>query len=159
MHTPAQIAKHFREVHTGGNWTFVNLKDTIKDITWQQATTPIHGCNTIATLVYHVNYYVHEVLKVLRGNVLEASDKYSFSAPAIESQAEWEALCAQALADAEAFAELVEQIPDEQLDTIFVHEKYGTWYRNLHGIIEHTHYHLGQISLLKKMVQQPAANA
>ena len=34
-----QIAKHFRDVHFGDNWTAVNLKDTIANVTWQQATT------------------------------------------------------------------------------------------------------------------------
>lgn len=158
MHTTVQIAKHFRDVHTGGNWTCVNLKETLKDITWQQATQQVNGFNTIATLVYHINYYVSEVLKVLQGHPLEASDKYSFSAPVIDSQTGWEALCSKAITDAEQFAALVEQLPDEQLSEIFIDEKYGNWYRNLHGMIEHTHYHLGQITLLKKMVQQPVAN-
>jgi len=31
-------------------------------------------------------------------------------------------------------------------------EKYGNYYRNFHGIIEHCHYHLGQIVLIKKML-------
>ena len=31
-------------------------------------------------------------------------------------------------------------------------EKYGTYYRNFHGLIEHAHYHLGQIVLIKKLV-------
>ena len=35
----------------------------------------------------------------------------------------------------------------------FFHEKYGNYYRNLHGVIEHAHYHLGQIALIKKMFQ------
>ena len=38
----------------------------------------------------------------------------------------------------------------------FADEKYGHYYRNLHGIIEHTHYHLGQIVLIKKLLQQQA---
>jgi hypothetical protein len=29
-------------------------------------------------------------------------------------------------------------------------EKYGNYYRNIHGIIEHIHYHLGQIVLIEK---------
>jgi hypothetical protein len=31
-----------------------------------------------------------------------------------------------------------------------VEEKYGSVLRNIMGVIEHTHYHLGQIVLLKK---------
>lgn len=65
MNPIQQIAKHFRDVHFGGNWTSVNLKDTLADINWQQATTKVHDLNTIAVLVFHVNYYVSPVLKVL----------------------------------------------------------------------------------------------
>jgi len=60
-----QIARHFREIHFGGNWASSNLKDNLLDVTWQQATTQVYSFNTIATLVFHMNYYVSAVLKVL----------------------------------------------------------------------------------------------
>jgi len=40
----------------------------------------------------------------------------------------------------------------QELDAIFVLEKYGTYRRNIEGMIEHAYYHLGQISLIKKMI-------
>ena len=46
---------------------------------------------------------------------------------------------------------MIAQLPDSRLEAIFVEEKYGTWFRNIHGLIEHTHYHLGQIAIIKKM--------
>lgn len=154
MNLSQQIAKHFRDVHFGGNWTWVNLKDTLAGITWEQARMKVQSFNTIAVLVYHINYYVVAVTNVLKGGALEAHDKYAFDAPAIQSQEDWEALVNKALTEAEAFAALIEQLPEEKLWEILVLEKYGTYYRNLQGIIEHTHYHLGQITLIKKMVQK-----
>ena len=41
-----QIAKHFREVYFGDNWTAVSLKDTLTDVSWQQAVTKVHNLNT-----------------------------------------------------------------------------------------------------------------
>lgn len=152
MNLTAQIAKHFREVHFGGNWTCSNLKDNLATLSWQQATTEIQSLNTIAALVYHVNYYVSAVLKVLQGETLNAKDEYSFNHPPIHSQEDWEALRDKALTDAEHFATLIEQLPERKLWENFEEEKYGIYYRNLHGIIEHTHYHLGQIALIKKML-------
>jgi hypothetical protein len=58
--------------------------------------------------------------------------------------------------DAENFATLVEQLPENKLGETFTDEKYGNYYRNLHGIIEHAHYHLGQIVLIKKLLTQKA---
>lgn len=36
MNLSAQIAKQFRGIHFGGNWTSSNIKDNLMDITWQQ---------------------------------------------------------------------------------------------------------------------------
>ena len=152
MNLSAQMAKHFREVFFGGNWTSVNLKETLDDVSWQQAVTKIGDLNSIAVLVYHINYYVSAVLKVFEGGKLEASDKYSFDLSPLTNDEEWKALQDKAFAEAEKFANLVEQMPNEKFAQVFVDEKYGTYYRNIHGIIEHTHYHLGQISLIKKML-------
>jgi uncharacterized damage-inducible protein DinB len=156
MHTPTQIAKHLREIHFGVNWTWSNLKDNLADVSWQQATTKVHDFNTIAALVYHINYFVAAVLKVLQGGPLDAKDIYSFDHPPIQSQEDWQKLLDKTWADAENAAKLIEQMPEENLWETFSEEKYGNYYRNLHGIIEHSHYHLGQIVLIKKILQHQA---
>ena len=152
MNFTKQIAKHFRDVHFGGNWTSSNLKETLEGVTWQQAATKVYSLNSIAALVYHMNYYVSAVLKVLQGAPLDASDKYSFNHPAILSQEDWDALLNKTWTDAENFASLLELLPEAKLGEIFADEKYGNYYRNIHGIIEHIHYHLGQIVLIKKIL-------
>jgi hypothetical protein len=149
-----QIAKHFGDVHFGGNWTSVNLRDQLSDLTWQQATQKVYSFNTIATLVYHMNYYVEAVLKVLEGHTLHASDKYSFDLPPITSQEDWKKLLDKTWADAERFAGLIELLPENRLWEDFSDNKYGNYYRNITGIIEHIHYHLGQIFLIKKIILQ-----
>ncbi len=158
MNLTGQIAKHFREIHFGGNWTSSNLKDNLADVTWQQATTQVYSLNTIAALVFHINYYVSAVLKVLQGEPLNAHDKYSFDLPKIQSQKDWENLLDKIWKDAENFALLVEQLPESKLWENLSDEKYGNYYRNIHGIIEHIHYHLGQIVLVKKILLQADKN-
>lgn len=155
MNTSQQIAKHFRDVHFGGNWTYSNLKDNLAGVTWQQATMQVYGLNTIATLVYHMHYFVAAVLEVLEGRPLNAHDKYSFDHPPIRSEADWQQMLDKVWADAERFVSLVERLPEQQLWEHLADEKYGSYYRNLHGIIEHTHYHLGQIAVIKKILTQP----
>lgn len=152
MSLSEQIAKHFRDVHSGGNWTTSNLKDQLADVTWQQATIQIHGLNTIATLTYHIHYFVHEVMKVLKGGALEAHDKFSFDHPPINCQEDWDNFRERVWADATEFAELLEQLPDDTFFKDFTDSKYGNYYRNIAGITEHTHYHLGQIAVIKKIL-------
>jgi hypothetical protein len=153
MSIPAQTAKHLRDVFFGGNWTAVNLKDTLADVNWQQATTPVYNLNTIATLVYHAgSYYMEAVSSVLRGDPLTSNDKFSFAHPPIHSQADWENILSHIWEQAETFAQLIEKVPEDKLWEDFADPKYGNYYRNLHGFIEHLHYHLGQIVLVKKLL-------
>ncbi len=159
MKLTEQIATHFRVVHFGGNWTSSNLKDNLADVTWQQATTQVQPFHTIATLVYHMNYFVGAILKVLKGGPLDAKDKYSFDLPPILSQEDWEKLLEKTWADVQNVACLIEQLPECELWENMADEKYGNYYRNIHGIIEHCHYHLGQIVLIKKMLLQADKNA
>ncbi len=154
MNLTAQIAKHFRDVHFGGNWTWVNLKETLEGVSWQQAMTKIDSFNTIAALVYHMNYYVGVTGKVLKGGPLEGHDKFSFACPPINSEEDWQNLKDKTFTEAEHFAKLIEQLPESKLGEIFSEEKYGTYYRNLCGIIEHCHYHLGQVVILKKLTRE-----
>ncbi len=104
MNLTDQRAKHLREVYFGGNWTSTSLKENLEDVTWQQATTKIYSLNTIAALVYHVNYYVSAVLKVLQGGTLDAHDKFSFDHPPILSREDWEKLPDKTWTDAENLA-------------------------------------------------------
>lgn len=154
MKLPTQIAGHLRAVYFGGNWTSVNLMETLANISWKVATTQVYSLNSIAALVYHMNYYIVAITQVLKGKPLEASDKFSFDFPAIQSQEDWENFLEKTGKEAEEFAQCIEQLEENKLDEIFVIEKYGSYYRNLHGVIEHLHYHLGQIVLLKKIILQ-----
>ncbi|MGB5107076.1 MAG: DUF1572 domain-containing protein [Candidatus Zixiibacteriota bacterium] len=130
----------------------MNLRDSLAVVTWEQATTKVDGLNTIAALVFHMNYYVAAIVKVLEGGPLDAHDKYSFDVPAIECQADWDSLLEKTWTDAEKFAELVEELPESRLWEDFADGKYGSYYRNLHGVIEHCHYHLGQVVVIKEML-------
>jgi len=152
MTSTEQLAMHVRELHFGTNWAWSNLKDTLKDVTWKQATTKVESFNTIATLVFHINYYFDLIIKVLEGGPLDGSDKYSFDLPPIQSQKDWNSLLKKVWSDAERFAELVENLPEDKLWETMADEKYGNYYRNIMGVIEHSHYHLGQIELIKKLL-------
>lgn len=154
MELTKQIAKHFREVHNGGNWTAVSLKDALDGITWEQATTKVHNLNTIAMLVFHINYYISAVLKVFRGEPLNAHDKYSFAVSPIHSADDWNKLIKKAFDEAELLAAEIEKMDEAKLFENLADPKYGNYYRNIHGIIEHTHYHTGQISLIKKILNE-----
>ncbi|SFN64937.1 hypothetical protein SAMN05421594_3642 [Chryseobacterium oleae] len=156
MSSASQLAKRFREVLLDGVWIAnTNFKDQLSDVTREQAVTKVGSLNTIAMLTFHIHYYIAGVLNVLEGGDLEIKDQFSFDLPPIESEEQWKDLLNRLWTDSEKFASLVEQIPDDKLDEVFVDEKYGTYRRNIEGMIEHSYYHLGQITLIKKMLTHP----
>ena len=154
MNTPKQIAKNLRDLYTGNNWTGVNLKNTLVGVTWHQATAKVDGLNTIAMLVFHINYYVDAALSVLQGHPLKASDKYSFDLKPITSEDDWQKLVRHIFAQAELMAVEIEKLDENKMFEVFADEKYGNYFRNLMGVVEHAHYHLGQIVIIKKMLNE-----
>lgn len=153
MSTTSQLAKRFREVMLDGLWIAnTNYKDQLSDITWEQAITKFGSLNTIAMLTFHIDYYIAGLINVFEGGELEIKDKYSFDLPPIESQQDWDNLKNKLWNDSEKFASLLEEMPDSKMNEIFIDEKYGTYLRNIDGTIEHAYYHLGQITLIKKLL-------
>ncbi|MDO6674597.1 DinB family protein [Tenacibaculum sp. 1_MG-2023] len=131
-----------------------NFKEQIIDLDWKQATQKIEDFNTIADLTFHINYYISGVLKVLEGGTLDIRDKFSFDSPPIKSEQNWKELVNKFCSNSEKLISLVEKMTDEKLLSDFVNKKYGTYFRNIDVMIEHTYYHLGQIILIKKKVIQ-----
>ncbi len=147
------ISNRLREVLLNGRWIAnTNYKDQIISISWEQSIQKIASLNTIAALTFHINYYLAGLSKVFDGGPLDIQDKFSFDLAPIESKADWDKLVNEFISNAEKFSNQVEQLSDEKFDEGFVDEKYGTYLRNIEGVIEHSYYHLGQISLIKKML-------
>lgn len=152
MSLSKQIAKHVRDIYFGSNWTTSNFKEKLAEVDWKQATTKVNSYNTIAMLVFHTNYYIAGQMNVLKGGTLDIRDKFSYELPPIESEEDWQKLKNKAFEEAEEYAKLIEEMPEEKFWEPFVKEDYGNYYRNLHGLIEHLYYHFGQIVLIKKSI-------
>jgi uncharacterized damage-inducible protein DinB len=154
MNSAKQLAKHLSDIHFGGNWTTSSLKEHLSDIHYELAIKKVYSFKSIAELVFHMNYFVGALIKVLEEGILDTKDKYSFDCPPIATKKEWEELLAKSLKNAENLALLVEQLSEETLWEEFTDSKYGSYYRNILGVIEHCHYHLGQIVIIKKLITE-----
>jgi len=154
---PSQsIATQFRQFYFGGNWTFVNLKDTLENVDYRMALAKVRDFNSIATLTFHIHYYVTGVSEVLEGGPLSIKDKFSFDHPPIHTEKDWLSMQEQIWKEGEEFCKLIEAVDPLTLSQDIDKPIYGSLYRNLCGIIEHGHYHLGQIVLLKRMISARA---
>lgn len=151
--TPSQLANRIREVYINGKWIAnTNLKEQIDGLSLSQATQHVNGLNSIALLVFHLNYYLEGLIVALTENKLEIKDKYSFLMPELKTEEDWQSLKNKLLINAEKFASIVEGLDNNQLSAPFVEEKYGTVWLNIIGVAEHSYYHFGQITIIKKML-------
>lgn len=149
------LADRLKEVLLSGRWVArTNLKEQIESVSLQQALHQVEELNSIAVLTYHLNYYLGGLNHVFKGGELEIRDKFSFDMPPIESESDWTDLVNSFVSNSEEFVEHVEKMEDSQLEGPFVDPQYGTYQRNIEGVVEHSYYHLGQITMLKKMIIQ-----
>jgi len=153
MNQSTQIANRFREVILNGTWIAnTNFKDQLVDLDWQIAIKKVDSLNTIADLAQHIHYYISGIQNVFNGGTLDIKDQFSFNFPPIESQEQWNLFLNRFWKDTEEFARKVEAMSDDELNSVFVDAKYGSYHRNIEAMIEHSYYHLGQIVLIKKML-------
>lgn len=154
MKTSIQLAHRFREVILNGKWIAnTNWQDQLNEVDLKLAVAHVSDLNSIAKLTFHINYYIEGVLQVFEGGSLDIRDTYSFELPQMNTEQEWNALKDNLFSNSEKFANHVEQMSNEKLNEVFVDQKYGNYYRNIEGLIEHSYYHLGQITIIKKLLK------
>lgn len=153
MNLTFQFAQQFNQMHFGPSLVGTCLKDALEGVNWKQATKKTGDHNSIAQLVFHINYYISAILKVLKGGPLDAHDKFSYDLPPINSEEDWQKLLDKTWKEAEAVTGLLRKMPEKTLSEPMDTGKYGSWFKNLLILLEHSNYHIGQIVLIKKLTQ------
>lgn len=147
------IATHLTEAFEGNNWSDVNVKDTLDDITFEEAITLTNASpNTIAALLYHMTFYNKAVCTRLRGEEPTINDANGFDLPPLKDENDWIRLKQDAFIAARELADRIKTFADDRLPEENPPGK-GTFYKKLHGVIEHNYYHLGQIVILKNLIR------
>jgi uncharacterized damage-inducible protein DinB len=147
------IAQHIIDVHEGDNWTDVNIKNSVQNISVAEAENVTKlSANTIAALLYHIIFYNEAVLERLNGGIPVVNDVNIFDVPQLNTEEAWQQLKQRNLQSAHDLAEAVIKFPEEKL-FLPLFEGSPVAYKTLHGIIEHAHYHLGQIVLIRNFIK------
>jgi hypothetical protein len=159
MNRNTQTAARLREVLLNGHWIAnTNYREQLLGIDWETATRKVGDLNSIAALTFHINYYLSGLIAAFTSGKLEISDKFSFDLPPISSQEDWNSLVSEFIENSIEFCRIVEELDEELLDQPFINENYGSYLRNIEGVIEHSYYHLGQMTLINKLVNSAHFN-
>lgn len=155
MNNTKQLANRLREVILHGTWiSNTNFRNELTSLDWKSANISIRSLNSIALIARHIHYYIKGISNVFLNGELIIRDKYSFDFEAISSAIDWNNFLHSFWKDTELLAEHIENMSEEILHESFIKEEYGNYLRNLDGLIEHAYYHLGQIVLIKKLINE-----
>jgi len=147
------IAQHLLEVHEGNNWTEVDVTQTLGDVTMEEATyQTIASPNTLAALLHHLTFWNRVIVKRINGIRVEEVPDNGYSVPELLEEADWQQLKADNIQSAHELAAAIRQFNIDALEQPILPE-HSTAYRNLQGSVEHVHYHLGQMVILKKLIR------
>lgn len=147
------LAENLLHVFEGGNWTEMSIIEVLSDVSYIEANTKTPASqNTIAGLVHHLVYWNGVIAQRIQNHDPEIPEANGFDREAPTSERDWQLLIDQAKHSFVELAKAIKQFQPERLDEP---TNFGTstLSKNLFGIVEHAHYHLGQIVILKKFVK------
>lgn len=147
-----EIATHITDCFDGKNWTDINIANTLQDVNWQQAQQQTAASqNTIAALLHHIYYWNGVMMERIKGNNPEVPDANGFDVSELKNENDWNNLKEITHQSFIQLADAVKSFPEEKLSETYAAGK-SSYYKNFQGIVEHAHYHLGQIVILKKLI-------
>jgi hypothetical protein len=147
------IAQHIIDVHQGGNWTEVDITITLQDVTLEEATMHTQASpNTIASLLNHITYWNRVMVQRAQGIQVQIDNTNGYDHPLLLTEEDWQDLKKDNLRSAHELATAITQFDEAKLFESILPD-YSTAYKNFQGSVEHVHYHLGQIVILKKLIR------
>jgi uncharacterized damage-inducible protein DinB len=142
------IAGQLRRAYRGPAWHGPPLKAILLDVGEQNAQrTPSNGAHSIHEIALHVTAWMRIARERLSATQIRAvSDEEDWPEP----QESWTATLQALDREERELEEAIRRFPPARLHEKAPAAEPQTFYVLLHGIVQHTLYHAGQIILLNK---------
>jgi len=151
MREAERIADQLRRAHEGGAWHGPSVNELLAGLTAEQAAArPLKGAHSVWELVAHIEAWERAILRRLGGDPAAIYDTpEDWHAVASVSEDAWREAQVRLAETYAALRAAVLELDDEKLDEPILPEM-STRYVSLHGAVQHTLYHAGQIALVKR---------
>ena len=154
MREVERIVDQSRRAFEGEAWHGPSVMAILEGITaLQAAARPLSDAHNIWELVFHIAAWERAGLRRLGGDPANLSDAEDWPSVTDTSQEAWEQTMKALKEDHDKLHAAISELDDSRLDQRVVGSG-ATVYGTLHGIIQHTLYHAGQIALLKKAITE-----
>ena len=146
-----RIADQLTMAFEGDTWTGPPVRDIVRRFTAASAAaTSAPGGKSAWEILAHIVTWLRIARIRLGGQPADATDAENFPPIKDRSEAGWRALWAEAEGEYRQLAEAIRRTPDDRLDATTPGQSYPN-YHLLHGVIQHSLYHAGQLALLARM--------
>jgi len=146
----ARIIDQFERAYAGDAWHGTPVRAMLDDVDAGLASArPIAGAHTIWELVGHITWWLEAATRRLSGQAIEAEHDQDWPPSAPPGPAAWTAALSGLQAAHERLIAAVRRLEDDEVGGPTPGKNYSK-YVLLHGVLQHTLYHAGQISLLKR---------
>lgn len=149
-----RIADQLSRAFEGEAWHGPAVMEILDGITAHHAAArPFKSAHNIWEIVLHIAAWESACVRRLHGDRAQLPPQEDWPAVAETSEKSWEQSKKDLRQGYEQLRDAISQLADAQLDRPIV-EGLSTVYVTLHGIVQHSLYHAGQIAILKKMVSE-----
>jgi uncharacterized damage-inducible protein DinB len=144
----SRIADQLHRAYRGAAWHGPSLKAILTDVTEDRAATrPASGAHSIWEIVLHITAWLRIGRERLTApEARTVSDEEDWPEPGRS----WTETLAALETEERALEEAILHFPEERLQERAPAAEPQTFYVLLHGVVQHTLYHAGQIMVLNK---------
>ena len=154
-----RIRNQFERAFDGEAWHGPSVLSLLNGVTAEQAAAhPIPGAHSIWELTLHIAAWEDACRRRLEGDPAQLSDDENFPPIADTSAAAWESAKAKLTDVHRRLLDAITTTDDSRLDQPIINSTETTFsstYVTLHGGVQHSLYHAGQIAILKKAMKSP----
>ena len=149
-----RIGDQLSRAFEGKAWHGPAVMEILDGITAHDASArPFKSTHSIWEIVLHIAAWESACLRRLHGDRAQLPSEEDWPVVAETSEQSWEQCKKELQQGYEQLRSAISQLADAQLDQPIV-EGLSTVYVTLHGIVQHSLYHAGQIAILKKVVSE-----
>jgi hypothetical protein len=148
-----RINIQLKAAHQGGSWHGPSLRELLEGVTAAQAGQhPLPDTHSIWELVNHIRAWEAIVARRAQGEVIsEVADEMNFPPVLDASESAWQAALQQLDETNRQLRDAIQQLDADRMNAAAPGKTHPLYFE-LHGALQHTLYHAGQIALLKKVI-------
>lgn len=152
MTEPERIADQIERAHAGDPWHGESVARVLADVTAAESVArPLSNAHTIREIVDHMTVWLEVVRRRLGGEPYSpATDDEDWPPTTHGDPRAWTAARRALQSAAQELAAAARALPAARLDRPMVPGGTVSAYVQLHGAVQHSLHHLGQIVMLKK---------